>query len=57
MKANLQKTTLLGITCVFFNLGLAQTTLYSENFEGTHSWTLNLVYFIKFCIKIYDKIR
>lgn len=42
MKVNLQKTTLLGITCVFFNLGLAQTTLYSENFEGTHAWTLNV---------------
>ena len=42
MKTTLQKTILLSIPFIFFNISSAQTTIYSENFEGAHMWTLNV---------------
>jgi hypothetical protein len=42
MKTILQKAILLSISFAFFNKSLAQTTIYSENFEGSHSWILNV---------------
>lgn len=42
MKQQLQTIILFIITLNFFNLSFAQTTIYSENFEGNHSWTLNV---------------
>jgi hypothetical protein len=42
MKKKLQSTILFNITFIFFNISFAQTTIYSENFEGIHSWTLNV---------------
>jgi hypothetical protein len=42
MKKIVQSTILFSLLFFFFNVSIAQTIIYSEDFEGTHSWTLNV---------------
>ena len=42
MKKIIQSTILLSNLFFFINFSFTQTIIYSEDFEGTHSWTLNV---------------